>query len=248
MDHEPGARPHPRLRRVRAPLQPRPVRPRCLGAHRQGRRDEVHRDHVEASRRVRHLRLEDLALRHRRCHAVQAGRAQGIGPGGAPRRHALRGLLLDHGLAPPRRQGPNAPEYNSSTWSNANFGRYVENYMKPQIKELLTQYPEIDVLWFDGEWIADWNDERGRDLYAFVRGIRPTLIVNNRVGHTRQGLSGLNQAGQIGLGDFGTPEQQAPPEGLPGVDWETCMTMNDTWGYKSYDDDWKDTRTLLRTW
>jgi alpha-L-fucosidase len=147
----------------------------------------------------------------------------------------------------PDAQGPNFPDYNSSTWTNPAFGRYVETYMKPQLKELLTQYPYIDVLWFDGEWVADWNDERGRDLYNFVRGIRPSLIVNNRVGHTRQGLSGLNQQGQIGLGDFGTPEQRVPPEGLPGVDWETCMTMNDTWGYKSYDDDWKDTRTLLRT-
>ena len=147
----------------------------------------------------------------------------------------------------PDAQGPNFPEYNSRTWSNPNFGRYVETYMKPQLKELLTQYPYIDVLWFDGEWVADWNDDRGRDLYNFVRRIRPSLIVNNRVGHTRQGLSGLNQQGQIGLGDFGTPEQRVPPEGLPGVDWETCMTMNDTWGYKSYDDDWKDTRTLLRT-
>src|SRR5207247_20884 len=115
------------------------------------------------------------------------------------------------------------------------------------LQELLTQYPYIDVLWFDGEWVADWNDDRGRDLYNFVRRIRPSLIVNNRVGHTRDGLTGLNQQGQIGLGDFGTPEQRVPPEGLPGVDWETCMTMNDTWGYKSYDDDWKDTRTLLRT-
>jgi len=147
----------------------------------------------------------------------------------------------------PDAQGPNFPDYNSTTYSNPNFGRYVETYMKPQLKELLTQYPEIDVLWFDGEWIADWNDERGRDLYAFVTAIRPSLIVNNRVGHSRQGLSGLNQQGGIGLGDFGTPEQQVPPEGLPGVDWETCMTINDTWGYKSYDDDWKDTRTLLRT-
>ena len=147
----------------------------------------------------------------------------------------------------PDAQGPNFPEYNSTKYSNPNFGRYVETYMKPELKELLTQYPEIDVLWFDGEWIADWNDERGRDLYDYVRAIRPSLIVNNRVGHTRQGLSGLNKQGGIGLGDFGTPEQQVPPEGLPGVDWETCMTMNDTWGYKSYDDDWKDTRTLLRT-
>ncbi len=147
----------------------------------------------------------------------------------------------------PDAQGPNFPDYNSRTYTNPNFGRYVETYMKPEIKELLTQYPEIDVLWFDGEWIADWNDERGRDLYDYVRAIRPSLIVNNRVGHSRQGLSGLNQQGGIGLGDFGTPEQQVPPEGLPGVDWETCMTMNDTWGYKSYDDDWKDTRTLVRT-
>jgi alpha-L-fucosidase len=147
----------------------------------------------------------------------------------------------------PDAQGPNYPEYNSRTWSNPNFGRYVESYMKPQLKELLTQYPEIDVIWLDGEWIADWSDERGKDLYNYLRAIRPSLIVNNRVGHTRQGLNGLNQQGQVGLGDFGTPEQRVPPEGLPGIDWETCMTMNDTWGFKSYDDDWKDTRTLLRT-
>ncbi len=147
----------------------------------------------------------------------------------------------------PDAQGPNYPDYNSRTWSNPNFGRYVETYMKPQLKELLTQYPYIDVLWFDGEWIADWSDERGRDLYSYVRTIRPSLIVNNRVGHTRQGLSGLNSEGHVGLGDFGTPEQRVPPEGLPGVDWETCMTMNDTWGFKSYDDDWKDSRTLVRT-
>src|SRR2546426_3275283 len=80
--------------------------------------------------------------------------------------------------------------------------------MKPQIKELLTQYLSIDVLWFDGEWIADWTDERGRDLYNYVRAIRPSLIVNNRVGHSRQGLSGLNKEGHVDLGDFGTPEQQ----------------------------------------
>ena len=147
----------------------------------------------------------------------------------------------------PDAQAPNAPEYNSRTWSNPNFGRYVETYMKPQLRELLTQYPNIDVLWFDGEWVADWSDERGQALYDWLHAIKPSLIINNRVGHTRQGLSGLNKEGRIGLGDFGTPEQRVPPEGLPGVDWETCMTMNDTWGYKSFDDNWKDTRTLLRT-
>jgi alpha-L-fucosidase len=147
----------------------------------------------------------------------------------------------------PDAQAPNVPEYNSRTWSNPSFGRYVETYMKPQLRELLMQYPNIDVLWFDGEWVADWSDERGRDLYDYLRAIKPSLIINNRVGHTRQGLSGLNKEGRIGLGDFGTPEQRVPPEGLPGVDWETCMTMNGTWGFKSFDDDWKDPRTLLRT-
>lgn len=147
----------------------------------------------------------------------------------------------------PDAQAPNFPDYNSRTYHNPNFDRYVETYMKPQLRELITQYPEVDVVWFDGEWIADWNDDRGKEIYDFLHALKPSLIINNRVGHTRQGLSGLNREGRIGLGDFGTPEQQVPPEGLPGVDWETCMTMNDTWGFKSYDDDWKDTRTLLRT-
>ena len=147
----------------------------------------------------------------------------------------------------PDAQEPNFPEYNSRTFHNPHFDRYIETYMKPQLQELITQYPEIDVLWFDGEWVADWNDARGKEIYDFLHALKPSLIINNRVGHTRQGLSGLNREGRIGLGDFGTPEQQVPPQGLPGVDWETCMTMNDTWGFKSYDDDWKDTRTLLRT-
>jgi alpha-L-fucosidase len=119
--------------------------------------------------------------------------------------------------------------------------------LKPQLKELLTQYPAIDVLWFDGEWIADWNNDRGRDVYNFVRAIKPTLIVNNRVGNNRQGMNGLAAGGRVGLGDFGTPEQQVPPEGLPGVDWETCMTINDNWGFQSFDDNWKSPQTLLRT-
>jgi alpha-L-fucosidase len=147
----------------------------------------------------------------------------------------------------PDAQGPNGPDYNSRTWSNPNFDRYVETYMKPQLKELVTQYPYIDVLWFDGEWVADWTDAKGAALYTWLRSLKPGLVINNRVGHSRQGLVGLNSAGQVGVGDFGTPEQRVPPEGLPGVDWETCMTMNDTWGFKSFDDNWKDTKTLVRT-
>jgi alpha-L-fucosidase len=147
----------------------------------------------------------------------------------------------------PDAQGAATPNYNSTTVSNPNFARYVETYLKPQLKELLTQYPAIDVLWFDGEWIADWNDDRGRAILNYVRGIKPSLIVNNRVGNGRQGLNGLAKGGRVGLGDFGTPEQQVPPEGLPGVDWETCMTINDNWGFQSFDDNWKSPQMLIRT-
>ncbi|MEP6729787.1 MAG: alpha-L-fucosidase [bacterium] len=147
----------------------------------------------------------------------------------------------------PDAQAPNYPNYNSTTSHNPNFGRYVETYLKPQLKELLTQYPAIDVLWFDGEWIADWNDDRGRDLYNFVRSIKPTLIVNNRVGNGRQGMNGLAKGGRVGVGDFGTPEQEVPPQGLPGIDWETCMTINDNWGFQSFDDNWKSPQSLVRT-
>ena len=48
------------------------------------------------------------------------------------------------------------------------------------------------------------------------------------------------------VGDFGTPEQQIPATGLPGMDWETCMTMNNHWGYNKHDDHWKSTEDLLR--
>ncbi len=47
-------------------------------------------------------------------------------------------------------------------------------------------------------------------------------------------------------GDFTTPEQAIPPRGVPGVDWEACMTMNDTWGYGAHDEKWKSTRELVR--
>jgi alpha-L-fucosidase len=146
----------------------------------------------------------------------------------------------------PDAQAPSTPNYNSRDFKNPNFNRYVETYMKPQLKELLTQYPAIDVLWFDGEWVADWSDEQGRQLYDWLRAIKPGLIINNRVGHSRAGMQGMSTNSDA-PGDFGTPEQQVPATGLPGVDWETCMTMNDTWGFKSFDDGWKDTRTLVRT-
>ncbi|MBN1509005.1 MAG: alpha-L-fucosidase, partial [Sedimentisphaerales bacterium] len=140
---------------------------------------------------------------------------------------------------------PFYPNYNDTNQSNPDFDRYVETYLKPQVAELLTNYGPIGVMWFDGEWIKDWTEPKGKDMYAYIRGIRPEVIINNRVGKGRKGMEGLSKSDEY-AGDFGTPEQQIPPTGLPGVDWETCMTINDTWGYKSYDENWKSTEELIR--
>jgi alpha-L-fucosidase len=118
-------------------------------------------------------------------------------------------------------------------------------YMKAQLKELVTAY-DPEVLWFDGEWVDWWTEPEGKELYAYVRGLKPSLIVNNRVGKGRKGMEGLSKDDQQYAGDFGTPEQQIPASGLKNVDWETCMTMNDTWGFKSYDENWKSSETLVR--
>jgi alpha-L-fucosidase len=127
----------------------------------------------------------------------------------------------------------------------ADFDRFLQ-YIKAQLAELLTNYGEIGVLWFDGEWEDTWNNNYGRDLYNHVRSLQPNIIINNRVGVGRAGLEGFAKEGE-GLGDFGTPEQQIPATGLPGVDWETCMTMNDHWGYNKHDQNWKSTKMLIQT-
>jgi len=127
---------------------------------------------------------------------------------------------------------------------NADYDRYVR-YMKNQLQELLSNYGEIGVLWFDGEWESTWNREYGQDLYKYVRGLQPNIIINNRVGAGRAGMEGFSEGDEF-AGDFGTPEQQIPNTGLPGVDWETCMTMNDHWGYNKNDHNWKSSADLLQ--
>jgi alpha-L-fucosidase len=146
----------------------------------------------------------------------------------------------------PDAQAPKFPHYNDGKSKNPNFPRYVERYLKPQVKELLTNYGPIGVMWFDGEWIPEWTETDGKDLYAFCRSIQPDVIVNNRVGKGRSGMQGMSKDANA-AGDFGTPEQEVPPAGIPGVDWESCMTMNDTWGYKIDDHNFKSSQELIRT-
>jgi alpha-L-fucosidase len=123
-----------------------------------------------------------------------------------------------------------------------NFDAYV-SYMKNELRELLTNYGKIGVLWFDGQWENTWTHERGKDLYEYVRNLQPSIIINNRVDVGREGM-GQTKSGFAG--DFGTPEQQIPATGVPGAYWESCMTMNNNWGYNSHDNHWKSSEDLVR--
>ena len=138
------------------------------------------------------------------------------------------------------------PSYNSEgrQKTNPHFARYVNEYMRPQLKELVERYDPA-VMWFDGEWIKDWTEPQGKALYNELRNLKPSLIINNRVGKGRKGMQGFSKDASY-AGDFGTPEQEIPDQGLPGVDWESCMTMNNTWGFIRHDHHWKSNKTLIR--
>jgi alpha-L-fucosidase len=135
--------------------------------------------------------------------------------------------------------------WNDKATGTPDMDRYTA-YMKSQLKELLTRYGPIGILWFDGEWEAPWTHERGVDLYNYVRSLQPNIIINNRVGKARSGMEGMDKGAER-VGDYGTPEQEIPATGFgPGVDWESCMTMNSHWGYNKNDQNWKSSTTLIR--
>lgn len=118
-------------------------------------------------------------------------------------------------------------------WDPAQDGsmdEYIDKIAVPQVREILSNYGPIAILWWDTP--INMNAERAKKLIALLR-LQPGIIHNNRLG------GGFH-------GDTETPEQYIPPTGFPGRDWEVCMTMNDTWGYKSYDNNWKSTKTLIR--
>lgn len=121
---------------------------------------------------------------------------------------------------------------------------YID-YMRTQLAELIDGC-DPEVLWFDGEWVDWWTPDDGIALYKYLRELSPSLLINNRIGKGRQGMQGLTKTDREYAGDFGTPEQEIPETGLRGVDWESCMTMNNTWGFRKDDHNWKSAQTLLR--
>ncbi|MPZ81310.1 MAG: alpha-L-fucosidase [Actinophytocola sp.] len=120
----------------------------------------------------------------------------------------------------------------------ATFPRY-EQRMYAQLKELVDNYDPA-VLWFDGEWSTDrpnnpWTDRDGERLEAYVRSLSPDIVINNRVGKRR-----------VVDGDTGTPEQEIPDAPVAGQLWESCMTLNGSWGFARWDTNWKSPTELTR--
>ena len=104
-------------------------------------------------------------------------------------------------------------------------------YLKNQVRELIERY-DTDMLWFDGDWVHWWDLQTGKELYQYIRSLKPSIIINNRV--AKRGLFKK---------DFGTPEQKHP-DGPLANNWEACYTMNHSWGFKASDTDWKSPRTI----
>lgn len=107
------------------------------------------------------------------------------------------------------------------------------NYMKNQIKELIDNY-DTDILWFDGDWVHWWNMENGKALYQYIRGLKPNILINNRVAKRKKFKK-----------DFGTPEQEHPNGTLKHY-WEACYTMNHSWGFKANDTLWKTPKEIYQ--
>jgi len=120
------------------------------------------------------------------------------------------------------------PDYDND---KKNFSWYVDNITIPQLKEILTKYGHIDLLWYDTS--RDMPQEEGERIHQFVSKLSPDTMVNNRLSRWHKG-------------DVETPEKTVPANGVPGKLWEACITLNDSWGYASNDKRWKSAPYLIK--
>ncbi len=113
----------------------------------------------------------------------------------------------------------------SETWD-----AYVD-VLFGQVRELLTNYGQVDLMWFDGQWERTADEWRANELASMIRELQPGILINDRL---------------PGQGDITTPEQ-AIPVSTPDGRWETCMTMNRSWGYVPDDAEYKSSIEITRT-
>jgi alpha-L-fucosidase len=114
--------------------------------------------------------------------------------------------------------------------SKKNFARYLEAKVKPQVRELLTGYGPLALIWYDTP--RNISRQHSEELAALVHQLQPQCLVSGRVGH--------------GVGDYDSAGDNQISVGRVPRDWETPVTLNDTWGYKKDDHNWKSPAILIR--
>ena len=152
-------------------------------------------------------------------------------PGGAVSRKAASEGWLNPDSARIDEFTKNHNGHWDAAQETASFNEYIDKVAVPQVKELMSNYGELAVLWWDTP--TNMTDEAALKLQALLK-LQPQIITNDRL--KRPNFPG----------DTKTPEQKIPTVAeLDGQDWETCMTMNGTWGYRTSDNKWKSTETLI---
>ncbi len=116
---------------------------------------------------------------------------------------------------------------------NADISKYA-GYMREQVRETLTNYGDVGIVWFDGGGALRVENRsqliEGDELAAMIRSIQPKALINNRAGV---------------LADYGTPEQHIPGT-IAAEPFEVCMTLNGKWGYSRFDERWKSPTAVVR--
>ncbi len=127
------------------------------------------------------------------------------------------------------------PDASGNSWDfpqpmqERDFDRYLNEKVKPQLKEILTGYGPIGLIWFDTPILI--TPEQSEDLVDYVHELQPDCLTSGRIGN--------------GVGDYGALGDNQIPAGVVDGVWETPATMNDTWGFKTEDQNWKSVKTLL---
>jgi len=179
-----------------------------------------------------HTKTSDFGVEHSPCgrdlvrEYVDAFRAEGL-------RIGIYFSLIDwhHPDYPALTDGDRPYRFGQSNPPTAEqWDRFIP-VMFEQVRELLTSYGTIDIIWFDGGWERTPEQWHVRELEALIRQLQPAILINDRLPTA---------------GDFETPEQFVPPR-PPERTWETCLTLNESWGYHPADDAWKSPRQLIHT-
>ncbi len=170
-------------------------------------------------------------VQHCGLDAVSPRSAKGIGRRVPARRHSFLVDYFGH------REDWDDPNGFGNNWdydpAKKNFSQYLENKAKPQLKELLTNYGPLGLVWFDRGMDTPQHAAEFADL---VHSIQPQCLINGRIGSYKQEL----------MGDYQDMGDNGMPSGGLEEDWETPQTLNTTWGYSKFDQDSKTPGVVIR--